>query len=127
VNLINTPLNIHKQTKITVLFTALVLLLLKLIYPEPNVLSWDVFGYYLYLPAKFIYHDPYLLNQDWLNQIVAQYQSTATLYQINQHPETGNWIIKYSSGMSCLFAPFFFIAHWLAPFLNYKQDGFSAI
>jgi len=73
VNLINTPLHIHKQTKITVLFTALVLLLLKLIYPEPNVLSWDVLGYYLYLPAKFIYHDPYLLNQDWLNQIVAQY------------------------------------------------------
>ena len=126
-NLINTPLHIHKQIKFTVLFTALVLLLLKLIYPEPNVLSWDVFGYYLYLPAKFIYHDPYLLNQDWLNQIVAQYESTATLYQINQHPETGNWIIKYSAGMSFLYAPFFFIAHWLAPVLNYKQDGFSAI
>jgi hypothetical protein len=127
VNLINPPQNIHKQIKFTVLFTALVLLLLKLIYPEPNVLSWDVFGYYLYLPAKFIYHDPYLLNQDWLNQIVAQYESTATLYQINQHPETGNWIIKYSSGMSFLYAPFFFMAHWLAPVLNYKQDGFSAI
>ncbi len=126
-NLINTPQHIQKKIKFTVLFTALSLLLLKLIYPEPNVLSWDVFGYYLYLPAKFIYHDPYLLNQDWLNQIVTQYESTATLYQINQHPETGNWIIKYSSGMSFLFAPFFFIAHWLAPVLNYKQDGFSAI
>ena len=121
-NLNTNQQSIHKQGKITVLFTALVLLLLKVIYPEPNVLSWDVFGYYLYLPAKFIYHDPYLLNQDWLNQIVAQYESTATLYQINQHPETGNWIIKYSMGMSFLYAPFFFIAHWLAPIFNYKQD-----
>lgn len=118
---------LDKQGKITVLLAALVLLLLKVIYPEPNVLSWDVFGYYLYLPARFIYHDPYLLHQDWLNQIVAQYESTATLYQINQHPETGNWIIKYSMGMSFLYAPFFFIAHWLAPIFNYKQDGFSAI
>lgn len=104
-----------------------ILLLLKYIFPEYNILSWDVFGYYLYLPAKFIYHDPYLLHQDWLNQIVAEYNSTASLYQINQHPETGNWIIKYSMGMSFLYAPFFFIAHWLAPIFGYRQDGFSAI
>ncbi len=95
------------QGKITVLFTAIILLLLKFIYPEHNILSWDVFGYYLYLPAQFIYHDPYLLHQDWLHQIVAEYQSTATLYQINLHPETNNWIIKYSMGMSILYAPFF--------------------
>ena len=120
-------INTRKQIKIIVLFTALILFLLKLIYPAQNILSWDVFGYYLYLPAKFIYHDPYLLNQDWLNQIVSEYQSTATLYQINQYPETGNWIIKYSMGMSFLFAPFFFIAHFFAPILGYKQDGFSAI
>lgn len=115
------------QGNITVLLAALLLLLLKFMYPGNNVLSWDVFGYYLYLPAKFIYHDPYLLNQEWLNHIVAEYESTATLYQINQHPETGNWIIKYSMGMSFLYAPFFFIAHWLAPVFGYKQDGFSAI
>ncbi|HRG58102.1 MAG TPA: hypothetical protein PK323_04045 [Bacteroidia bacterium] len=113
--------------KITLLFTAFVLLMLKYIFPEHHLLSWDVFGYYLYLPAKFIYHDPYLIQQDWLNHIVAEYESTATLYQINQFPETGNWIIKYSMGMSFLFAPFFFIAHYLAPIFGYKQDGFSAI
>lgn len=126
-NLTDSNQSIDFKGKITVIFTALVLLLLKFIFPEHNVLSWDVFGYYLYLPAKFIYHDPYLLNQDWLNQIVAAYENTATLYQINQHPETGNWIIKYSMGMSFLYAPFFFIAHWLAPVLGYKQDGFSHI
>jgi len=127
VNLKINSQSFQAQGKITLLFTAFVLLLLKFIYPEHNVLSWDVFGYYLYLPAKFIYHDPYLLNHNWLNHVVEEYQSTATLYQINQHPETGNWIIKYSMGMSFLFAPFFFIAHWLAPFFGYKQDGFSGI
>jgi hypothetical protein len=127
VNILKSNQDTKIKVKITVIFTALVLLLLKFLYPEYNLLSWDVFGYYLYLPAKFIYHDPYLLNQDWLNQIVAEYKSTASLYQISQHPETGNWIIKYSMGMSFLYAPFFFIAHWIAPILGYKQDGFSAI
>lgn len=126
-NILNQHDTIKKQGQINVLFAAMVVLLLKFIFPEHHVLSWDVFGYYLYLPAKFIYHDPYLLNQDWLKQIVAEYESTATLYQINQHPDTGNWIIKYSMGMSFLYAPFFFIAHWLAPVFGYKQDGFSAI
>jgi hypothetical protein len=127
VNLTESDQNLNYKGKITVLFTAIILFSLKLIYPEHHVLSWDVFGYYLYLPAKFIYHDPYLLHQEWLNQIVNEYQSTATLYQINQHPDTGHWIIKYSMGMSFLYAPFFFIAHWLAPIFGYKQDGFSAI
>jgi hypothetical protein len=127
VNLIGSVYNLNKQGKTTLLFIAFLLVTLKFIYPSFNVLSWDVFGYYLYLPAKFIYHDPYLLNQDWLKHVVDEYQSTATLYQINQHPESGNWIIKYSMGMSFLYAPFFFIAHWLAPILGYKQDGFSAI
>lgn len=118
---------LNKQGKITLMFTALVLLIMKFVYPEQHVLSWDVFGYYLYLPAKFIYHDPYLLNQDWLQQVIAKYESTATLYQINQHPETGHWIVKYSMGMSLLYAPFFFLAHFLAPVFGFKQDGFSAI
>jgi hypothetical protein len=127
VEIINNNNSFDLKGKITLLFTMVILLLLKYIFPEYNILSWDVFGYYLYLPAKFIYHDPYLLHQDWVNQIVAEYNSTASLYQINQHPETGNWIIKYSMGMSFLYAPFFFIAHWLAPIFGYRQDGFSAI
>jgi hypothetical protein len=127
VNINNKDKRLNWHGKITLLFTAFLLLLLKFIYPEHNLLSWDVFGYYLYLPAKFIYHDPYLLHQEWLHQIVEEYESTATLYQINKHAETGNWIIKYSMGMSFLYAPFFFIAHWIAPLFGYKQDGFSAI
>ncbi|MFN5829939.1 MAG: hypothetical protein ACK46R_04230 [Bacteroidota bacterium] len=126
-NDLNSNSIIDQKGKLVLLFTACLLAALKYIFPEHHVLSWDVFGYYLYLPAKFIYHDPYLLHQEWLNEIVGKYESTATLYQINQYPETGNWIIKYSMGMSILYAPFFFVAHWLAPILGYQQDGFSAI
>ena len=116
-----------KKLPLIVLVIACVIVLIRLVFPTHNILSWDVFGYYLYLPARFIYHDPYLLNQEWLKQIVAQYQSTDTLYQINLIPETSNWIIKYSIGMSYLYAPFFFIAHFLAPYLGYATDGFSPI
>ncbi|MCC6251346.1 MAG: hypothetical protein IT238_02650 [Bacteroidia bacterium] len=115
------------KIKITVFFTAIIILALKFIFPESNILSWDVFGYYLYLPARFIYHDPYLTRHNWLNDIVEQYQSTATLYQLYDIPDTANRVIKYSMGMSYLYAPFFFLAHWLAPFFHYPQDGYSGI
>lgn len=39
----------------------------------------------------------------------------------------GNHILKYSVGMSVLYAPFFFTAHILAVPLGYPRDGFSAI
>lgn len=39
----------------------------------------------------------------------------------------GNHILKYSMGMSVLYAPFFFTAHFLATPLGYSQDGFSDI
>ena len=38
-----------------------------------------------------------------------------------------NHIIKYSMGMSVLYAPFFFVAHVLASPLGYAPDGFSTI
>lgn len=30
--------------------------LLTIIYPPKNIISYDVFGYYLYLPQKFIFN-----------------------------------------------------------------------
>lgn len=39
----------------------------------------------------------------------------------------GNKLIKYTMGMSVLYAPFFFIAHALASPLGFSADGFSDI
>ncbi len=90
-----------------------------------GVLSWDVFGYYLYLPAKFIYKDLAFSDQSWLKHLMDTYEPSSSLYQLVPL-ENGASIIKYSSGTAILYAPFFFIAHWLAPVLGYPADGLSA-
>ncbi len=114
--------NVFSLTTLLFLFTILVLL--RFIYPPTNVLSWDVFGYYLYLPSKFIYHDLGLSDQTWLNKLIVHYNSTATLYQAYIGP-TGKWVMKYSMGMAVLYMPFFFVSHYLAPVFGYPADGLS--
>ena len=112
------------STLFTILFVFAVIVWLRFFYPPDNALSWDVFGYYLYLPAKFIYHDLGLLNQDWLNKLVVNYQTTGTLYQAYIGP-SGQWVLKYSMGMAILYSPFFLISHLIAGFLGYPADGLS--
>jgi hypothetical protein len=90
-----------------------------------NVLSWDVYGAYLHLPANFIYGDPFLTDWSWIERLNEQYNSTPTYYQF-WYADTGNQVIKYPLGFALIYAPFFFIGHWLAPLLGYAQDGFSA-
>lgn len=89
-----------------------------------RMLTWDVFGYYLYLPANFIYDDPKLNNQEWMDDIFEKYQPSPTLYQL-VYLDNGGKLIKYASGTAVLYSPFFFIAHWLAPVMGYPADGFS--
>lgn len=96
----------------------------RFVYPPVGILSWDVFGYYLYLPAAFIYHDLKLSDISWVQQIIEQYQATSTLYQATELP-AGGWVMKYSMGMAVLNAPAFFIAHVFSILTGYKPDGFS--
>lgn len=93
--------------------------------PQRQVLTWDVFGYYLYLPATFIHDDPELQDRAWLDEVMTTYEPSSTLYQLVDGPE-GRRVIKYSSGMAVLYAPFFFVAHVLADPLGFPADGFSA-
>lgn len=115
----------HYSLKLTFLFVAIFILANNFVFYPGNIFSWDVFGYYIYLPLKFIYGTLNLENLSVAAQIVAKYQNTATLYQFVQLPD-GNFIIKYSMGLSYFYAPFFFIGHLFAKLLHYKQDGFSA-
>lgn len=107
-----------------VILLSVLLVLFKIIFPFNNILSWDVFGYYLYLPAKFIYNDLALQDQNWLNHILETYDSSSTLYQAVKL-DNGNWVIKYTLGISILLSPFFFFAHLIAEPLGYPADGFS--
>lgn len=89
-----------------------------------QLLTWDVFGYYLYLPATVIHHDPALKAPPWLDQVMRTYEPSSTLYQVVDAPDGGR-VIKYSAGMAIAYAPFFAIAHVAAPLLGYPADGFS--
>lgn len=89
-----------------------------------NTLGWDIFGYYLYLPALFIYDDVGLQDKDWIDEIKTTYEPSNTLYQLFEQPN-GNSVIQYSSGQAFLYFPFFAIAHGVALVSDYPADGFS--
>lgn len=107
-----------------VLLFAIVLCYFNFMKPPVDALSWDVFGYYLYLPAKFIYHDLAVHDRTWLDALLVKYNPTGTLYQASPL-ENGNYVFKYSMGCAVMYAPFFFIAHLLAEPLGYPADGLS--
>lgn len=85
-------------------------------------ISWDVSGYYWYLPATFIYKD--LKNLTFSDSIRAKYGCSPDNQQITILPD-GKKVLKYSSGMAVQYLPFFIGANILAKPLGYAQDGFS--
>ena len=114
----------YSLSKITALLLCCVLLLIGYSYFPSNILCWDVFGYYLYLPLTFIYHDLGLKDHTVIDAIIQKYHNTGSFYQAFQLP-TGNWVMRYSIGMSILYFPFFFAAHLVAKIGGFPADGFS--
>jgi hypothetical protein len=103
----------------------LFVILNNLVFLPGNILSWDVFGYYLYLPLKFIYHDLGIHHEEVIQSIIEQYKSTGTFYQALKMPD-GQYVMKYPMGMAVFYAPFFFIGHLIATLFKLNTDGFSA-
>lgn len=91
---------------------------------NPYPIAWDVYGYYLYLPATFIYNDLGLQNNDWINKTREKYNPSPSFYQVTSGKENKKVII-YNVGYSFVFAPGFFVANSLAPLLGKDADGFS--
>ncbi|KAA3627466.1 MAG: hypothetical protein DWQ02_19685 [Bacteroidetes bacterium] len=89
-----------------------------------NVLTWDALGYYLYLPATFIYED--ITELKWYPAIEAEYGASGggNLYQANLQ-ESGNYVFKYLGGVAIMESPFFFTAHIFAKNTSFPADGFS--
>jgi hypothetical protein len=88
-----------------------------------RVITWDVSGYYLYLPATFIHHD--LQELRFHEQLLRDYAPTPDFQQAFRHPASGHYVMKYSAGMALQYLPFFTVAHALAGPLGYPADGFS--
>lgn len=102
----------------------LVMSAFRLTSPVNRILAWDVFGYYIYLPASFIHHDITLQNKQWVDDAIEKHKLTATFYQAVKQPD-GRWVMRYTSGFAVLNAPFFLAAHAIAGVTGYEQDGFS--
>lgn len=82
-------------------------------------LQMDANGYYIYLPAIFIYDD--LKTLDFVNKMPAQFDRKYFLYEgIN-----GGFMTKYTPGMAILELPFFLVGHLFAPMFGFEQSGYS--
>ncbi len=114
----------HLNTRITLFILTLFVLVLNFCFAPGNIISWDVYGYYLYLPTTFIYHDLGMLNESVILELMDKYQSSATFYQGMKMPE-GNYVMKYSMGMAILYLPFFLMGWLGANLLGFPVDGFS--
>lgn len=86
--------------------------------------SWDALGYYIYLPAIFIYHD--VSDLEWFPEIDKKYDVSGGWFYQARKMDNGKYFFKYLGGVAILQSPFFFIGHQIAGITNYKQDGFSA-
>lgn len=91
-----------------------------------QVSTWDALGYYIYLPAHFLYKEnkQYL----WFDRLDKKYGlSGGVFYQVQLHTN-GNKVCKYLGGVAILQAPFYFIADYYVQNINtnYPRDGFSA-
>lgn len=114
--------------KSIIFYSSLTLLALFLILFLSNtyLIQWDTVGYYLYLPANFIWHDPYLTNYEYANELITQkYGLSSTYYQVFL-VENGKYLIKYTSGIAILTLPFFLVTHYIVSNLtSFPPDGFS--
>ncbi len=87
-------------------------------------IGWDVSGYYMYLPATFIYAD--LKKCGFKDEILEKYRPTPDWQQGFVHEKSGNNVMKYSLGQSIQFLPFFAVGHFIAKIGGWPADGFSA-
>jgi hypothetical protein len=86
-------------------------------------ISWDVAGYYYYLPAIFIYKD--VKKVAFHTDLDKKYGYQGSDFYAAKPSTNGNLVMKYTSGMAVMYAPAFFVAHALATSFGYEADGFS--
>ena len=117
-----------KHLKSTSLVTLVLICSLLTIYRITRVsdreISWDILGYYLYLPATFIYDQPMLNDIAWLEKVNTEKDLTGTLYQVSTNDE-GQPMYFFLMGMALLYLPFFLAGHAAAGMMGYPADGFS--
>ncbi len=87
-----------------------------------KLISWDISGYYLYLPGFFYSNLGDLPQRQY---IIDTYHPCSGDDIYAYKCPTGKYIIKYSSGMAILYVPGFVVGHIWAKIGHYPVDGFS--
>lgn len=83
-----------------------------------NIISWDVAGYYSYLPAYLVYDDPGLEGD---------FDGVKLIYFNGPQGSPGKpYATKYTMGLAYHYAPFFSISHWIIKnFSRYPANTLS--
>jgi hypothetical protein len=105
-------------------FLSLYVVLLNFVFPGKRMMSWDVFGYYLYLPQAVIAKDLRIPDASFAQDLRQRIDASGSLYQLKRL-ENGNHVMKYSMGMAVLYTPGFFVGHAIAGLTGAPQDGIS--
>ena len=92
--------------------------------PMHSAISWDVFGYYLYLPALFYHDDLALKDVQFAHDARNNYDLSNTLYQVHEM-DGGHRVIQYTCGYAIISLPAFAAGHFIAGKTGQAQDGFS--
>jgi hypothetical protein len=108
---------------ITLLLTGAFLFIFTIHNVREDEISWDVLGYYLYLPATFVHHDPMLNDITWLKQVNEEKNLAGTLYMVSYH--NGKPMYFFLMGMALFYLPFFLLAGAYASIYGFPVDGFS--
>jgi hypothetical protein len=106
------------------LIFAVTILTVNLLKPPKNILTYDTFGYYLYLPGAFIYDQLEFTDQSKLEKLNEEYNITSTFYQFVRAPNM-KYLDKYTMGLAYLYTPFFLVAHIVASAGGFPLDGLS--
>lgn len=75
-----------------------------------QVVDWDGYGYYAYLPAAFVYDD--VTTYAFAEQHLATYQMSSDLYQLME-TENGRRFPIYNLGLAVVWTPAFLLTHAL--------------
>lgn len=115
-------------SKIALIATGIILLYITFNlenWKDKNYLAWDPTGYYLYLPATFIYND--IADLDFYPAVTHKYNLNGgdTTWGVLKQP-TGHMVDKYPAGTAIMEMPLFLLFHGYTLLAKeFPADGYS--
>ena len=91
-------------------------------FQKPNLITYDVYGYYSYLPAAISFGD--LKKFEFVNDHFDNYPMGSGNYQVTSVGE--NRIPIYTMGLAVAVSPFYIIAEVISALMGWPRDGLAS-